>query len=270
MKKSRQMWELKQSASPDTLEIYIYGDVQADYFDWWTWEVVESESSANHFRSELAKYPNAQNINVYINSYGGSVFEGTSIYSQLKRHPAQKTAYIDGFACSIASVIAMACDKVIMPKNTLMMIHNMWNIVAGNATQLRKAADDLDTIMAGNRQAYLIKSGGKLDEDKLIQLLDDETWLTADQCIEYGLADELLEKEVDLSSAQQLLQKANLTISQQIQFNKSFAAQLKEMTKMSVVPSEPKPEPDPVLDPDPAPPEPQENKTKKIMAALFR
>ena len=84
------------------------------------------------------------------------------------------------------------------------MIHYAWNIVAGNATQLRKAADDLDTIMAGNRQSYLQKSNGKITEEKLIELLDAETWLTADQCIEYGFADELLEKDADLTEAKQL------------------------------------------------------------------
>jgi len=264
LKNFKPMWELRQAANQDTLELFIYGDVQANYFDWFQWGMVESETSANHFRSELAKYPNAQTINLYVNSFGGSVFEGTAIYSQLKRHPAQKIGYVDGFACSIATIPLMACDKVIMPKNTMMMIHNMWNVVAGNASQLRKGADDLDVIMAGNRQAYLMKSNGKLAEENLIQMLDAETWLTADQCIEYGLADELLEKEVDLSNAQQLLQKANLSIAQQIQFNKSFAAQLREMAAPPDTPAAPP-------DPSPAPPpEPQENKAIKLMAALFR
>ena len=74
---------------------------------------------------------------------------------QLRRHPAHKTVYVDGFACSIASVIAMAGDEVVMPRNTLMMIHNMWMYTSGNAEQLRKAADDLDTINASGRKAYL-------------------------------------------------------------------------------------------------------------------
>lgn len=261
----KRIWELKQAANPDTLDMYVYGNVEGDYFDWWTWEMVESETSANHFRNELAKYPDVKQINIYINSYGGSVFEGTAIYSQLRRHQAQKTVYIDGFACSVASVIAMAGDKVIMPKNTMMMIHNMWNIVAGNATQLRKAADDLDVIMEGNRQSYLQKSGGKITEEKLIELLEAETWLTADQCIEYGFADELLEKEADLTEAKQMLQKMNKTLEQHLSYNKALAAQFKElMQKQKQVPSVPDPTPPP---PDPGP---QENKPQKIMAALFR
>ncbi|WP_238907453.1 head maturation protease, ClpP-related [Clostridium sp. YIM B02506] len=257
--KSKRIWDLKQSLNdPSNLDMYIYGDVQGDYFDWYEWQQKESETSANHFRNELNKYPDVKQINIFINSYGGSVFEGTAIYSQLKRHPAEKVIYIDGFACSVASVIAMAGDKVIMPKNTMMMIHNAWNIAAGNAKQLRKAADDLDVIMTGNRQAYLEKSKGKITEEKLIELLDTETWLTAEQCLEYGFADELLTKEVDLTEANQLLQKMNTTLEQQISYNKALSAQAKDFTQKIHEPHK-----------EPTPKEPQENKTIKLMAALF-
>ena len=126
MREYKRMWEFKQSAEPSTLEIYIYGDIESDDYDWWTGAVIESETSAKAFRKELEQHPDATEIKLYINSYGGSVFEGTAIYSQLRRHPAHITAYIDGFACSIASVIAMSADKVIMPKNAMMMIHNAW------------------------------------------------------------------------------------------------------------------------------------------------
>ena len=175
----KNMWEIKQAASENTLDLFIYGDVEGDSYDWWTDEVIRSETSANFFREELAKYPNVTEINIYINSYGGSVFEGTAIYNQLKRHPAHKTVYVDGFACSIASVIAMAGNTVIMPKNALMMIHNMWMGTVGNAAELRKAADDLDVINAAGRQAYLQKAAGNLSEETLIQMMDEETWLTA-------------------------------------------------------------------------------------------
>jgi len=225
------MWEFKQAASPDTLDLYIYGDVEDMAFDWANYSYVQSENSAKYFREELSKHPDAKQINIYINSYGGDVFEGTAIYNQLKRHTAQKTVYIDGFACSVATVIAMAGDKIVMPKNAMMMIHNMWSICIGNAKELRKAADDLDVISEGNRQAYLQKVGDKLAEDKLIEMLDGETWLTAEQCIEYGLADEYAEKEVDLTKSKEMLQKANLSITQHIEFNKSLAAQLREIVE---------------------------------------
>lgn len=182
--KHNQFWELKQSAeSPDTLELYIYSTVESDH--WWG----ESETSAAHFRDMLAQHKDAKEIKVYINSLGGSVMEGIAIYNQLKRHSAHKTVVIDGFACSIASVIAMAGDTVIMPKNTVMMIHNAWTIAMGNAKELRKAADDLEVINQASRQAYLEKAGDKLSEETLTELLDGETYLTAEQCIGYGLAD---------------------------------------------------------------------------------
>lgn len=231
MSKRKTMWEIKQSATQkNTLDLYIYGDVECDWYDFWSGEIQRSETSANTFRDELAKHPNAAQINVYINSYGGSVFEGTSIYNQLKRHPAHKTVYVDGWACSIASVIAMAGDEVVMPRNTLMMIHNMWMYTSGNAEQLRKAADDLDTINASGRQAYLAKAGGKLPEDKLVELMNAETWLTAEQCIELGLADRYAEEDADMSGAAEVLQKANLNLEQRINIQKSLCAQLKQLT----------------------------------------
>lgn len=102
---NKRMWEIKQSATPDTIDLYIYGDVMGDGYNYWTDEVIRSETSANAFREALNSRPNVSQINLYINSFGGMVFEGTAIYNQLKRHPAHKTAYIDGFACSMASII---------------------------------------------------------------------------------------------------------------------------------------------------------------------
>ena len=263
----KKIWELKQAAKPDVLDMYIYGDVEGDYYDWWTDTTFVSETSANHFRDELAKYPDAKQINIYINSYGGSVFEGTAIYSQLKRHPAEKVVYVDGFACSVASVIAMAGDRVIMPRNTMMMIHDAWSFAIGNAKQLRKAADDLDAIMAGNRQAYLVKSNGKITEEKLIELLEAETWLTADQCLEYGFADETLGQEADLTQAKQMLSKVNQSLEQQLSYNKAIAAQARELANLTQK-TEPKLETPPEPPSEPAPP--KENKLKKLMASIAK
>lgn len=230
----KQLWELKQATETGVLELYIYGDVQGDGYDWWTDQTIESETSANHFREELAKYPNVTQINVYINSYGGSVFEGTAIYNQLRRHPAHKTVYIDGFACSVASVIAMAGDEVVMPRNAMMMIHNAYMYTCGNAAELRKAADDLDVINRGNRQAYLQKAGEKLSEEELVAMLDAETWLTAEDCLRLGLADRYAEKDADMSQAAQVLQHAKLNLEQRISIQKSLAAQLREMVQAPV------------------------------------
>ena len=237
------MWEIRQQADPAVLELYIYGDVEGGGYDWWTDEVIRSETSANTFREELAAHPDVTQINIYINSYGGSVFEGTAIYNQLKRHPAHKTVYVDGFACSIASVIAMAGDEVVMPRNALMMVHNMMMGVWGNAAELRKAADDLDKINEAGREAYLQKAGDKLTPEVLAQLEDDETWLTAEECIRYGLADRYAEQDADMSNAAAVLQKANLNLEQRVRVQKSLAAQLRQMLRQEAMPPAAKPEP---------------------------
>ena len=263
----KNMWELRQSAAPDQIDLYIYGDVEEDWYDWWNGEMVRSETSADHFRKELAKYPDAKQINIFINSYGGSVFEGTAIYNQLKRHPAAKVVHVDGFACSIASVIAMAGDKVIMPRNTLMMIHNMWMCASGNAKELRKAADDLDTINSAGRNAYLDKIGDKLSEEKLVEMMDGETWLTAEECVKYGFADEIAEQDADMSKSGAMMQKVNLTFTQRVAQHKSLAAQLRALTEPPVKAAAPNPK---SIEPaEPAPAEPNQSETgNSIMAML--
>ena len=256
------LWELKQAAEGGALELYIYGDVEAETFNWEAWRYEPSENSAQHFREELAKYPDASEIRIYINSYGGSVFEGTAIYNQLKRHPAHKTVYVDGFACSIASVIAMAGDTVVMPRNALMMIHNMSMGIYGNAAELRKAADNLDTINQAGMEAYLQKAGDKLDPDTLKEMYDAETWLTAEQCMELGLADRYAEKDADMTQAAALLQKANLTLEQRITVQKSLAAQLRQLAADAGH--------KPPCPPDPKGPEPQpEPQQKNRIMSLF-
>lgn len=246
VKERKPMWEIKKAANPNMLQLYIYGDVEGDYYDWWSGGIVESETSANKFKRVLEENPDVNEIEVYINSYGGSVFEGTAIYNQLKRHPAKKTVYIDGFACSIASVIAMAGDEVVMPKNTMMMIHNMWMGAVGNAAELRKAADDLDIINAAGRQAYLQKGKDKLNEDELIQMMDAETWLTAEDCLRLGLADRYAENEVSEEMANAIMQKANLSLNARIKQHKEMNAFLKELNGANKPNNEPKIKDEPV------------------------
>jgi ATP-dependent Clp protease, protease subunit len=182
-------------AEPNSLDLYIYDDVEGDSVNWWTDEVIQSETSAAYIKAQLESAKDAKQINIYINSYGGSVKEGLGIYNLLKRHAAQKTVYVDGFACSIASVIAMAGDKVIMGTNTLMMIHHASMGCYGNADELRKAANDVEVIDSASCSSYLAKAGDKLTEGTLKELLDGQTWLNAEQCLQYGLCDEITGKE---------------------------------------------------------------------------
>lgn len=186
---------IKQMAETNSLDLYIYDDVKGDSTNWWTDEVTESQTSAKYIQGQLEVAKDVKNINIFINSYGGSVKEGLGIYNQLKRHSAQKTVYIDGFACSIASVIAMAGDKVKMGTNTLMMVHHASMGAYGNAEELRRAANDVEVIDSASCSSYLAKAGDKLTEETLKVLLDGQTWLNAEQCLQYGLADEITGKE---------------------------------------------------------------------------
>lgn len=239
----KKIWELKQLASdPGTLDMYVYGNVQGDSYDYWSGQDIVSETSANFFKEELAKYKDIKSINVYMNSYGGSVFEAMSIRNQLKRHTATVTGIVDGFAASAGSFILTGCDVVKMYSNTTQMLHNMLNVVVGNSTQLRKAADDMDIMMKGNRQAYLEKAGDKLTEEKLIEIMDNETWLTAEQCLGYGLCDEVIAEEVNLDNAKQIVQQMNISMQQQIDHNKELVMLLKEFVTVpeivKIVPKE--------------------------------
>jgi len=180
----------------NALNLYLYNDIVGDSYDFWTGELIASDTSAMAIAKQLEDAGEVAEINVYINSYGGDVKEGLGIYTQLKRSAATVTAYIDGFACSIASVIAMAADKVVMGNASLMMIHKAWTCACGNADELRKMAEDLDVIDASIREAYLAKVGYKMSEDKLVELLGAETWLTAQQCVDCGLADEIAADKV--------------------------------------------------------------------------
>lgn len=174
---------MKPSASnPSAGEIYIYSEISSEQF----WG---DETTATTFKEDLEAMGDLQTLNIYINSPGGSVFEGNSIYNIIKRHKAHVNVHIDGVAASIASVIAMAGDTIFMPKNAMMMIHNPWVMTAGNASELRKQADDMDRIRESLVEAYLAKSNGKIERSNLIELLDAETWLTATECVTYGLAD---------------------------------------------------------------------------------
>ena len=238
MKDTKRMWEFKQAAQPDTLDLFIYGDIEDIAIDWVNMRYVESENSAKFFREELTKHPDVKQINVFVNSYGGYVDEAMAIRNQLKRHPAYVTGYVDGFAASAAAFILTGCDQVKMYSNTMQMIHNIWGIAIGNAKEMRKTADDFDAIMVGNRKAFLEKAGGKLSEGRLIELLDAESWLTAEQCLELGLCDEIIAEEKDLTTAKQMLQKMNTSMEQQLSYNKALAAQLREL-------AEPPKEPDP-------------------------
>ena len=188
-----------------TIPFYITEEIRPDEerFNWRTYqyETIESNTSQRYFVDQLAGVTAADSVELYINSMGGSVKEAVGIYNVLRRCPAAVTAYIDGFAASAASVIAMAADKIIMPRNTCMMIHNAAWGTYGNPAQLRKSADDLEVLNKSVINSYVMHAGNRLPALELNRMLDAETWLTAEDCVKFGLADELAQDNADMTTA---------------------------------------------------------------------
>lgn len=174
-------WKIRAEAETNEAELLLYGDIGT--VDGW------NDVTARQFSQDLAALGDVDVINLRINSVGGDVFAGQAIHSMLKRHKAAINVYVDGLAASIASVVAMAGNTVYMPDNAMMMIHNPWTIAAGNAGELRKTADDMDKIRESMIAAYRVKSG--LDDERITEIMDAETWLTAAEAVELGFADEI-------------------------------------------------------------------------------
>ena len=188
-KKNKRFWNFK-SLDEKMGELTLYGEISNE--TWWGDEVTPKE-----FKSDLDNLGEIDTLNIYINSPGGDVFAGQTIYSILKRHKAHKNIYIDGLAASIASVIAMAGNTIFMPKNSMMMIHNPWTIGMGNASEFRKLAEDLDKIRESLIAAY--EGHSALTRDEIIEIMDAETWLTASECEEYGFCD-VVEEEKNMAA----------------------------------------------------------------------
>ncbi|WP_088033524.1 head maturation protease, ClpP-related [Evansella clarkii] len=191
MFKKKTDFRLEGSEESKEYSLYVYGGI-GGYF----W----SENSAQRIRQKLQDV-DAKTIHVHINSPGGSAFDGVAIMNLLKNHKAEIIVHVDGYAASAASVIAMAGDKVIMPENTMMMIHRASTFAWGNAAALEKSAKDLrkiDTALAASYKKRFVGEEGELE-----QLLDEETWLTADEAVAFGLAD-VVEEEIEIKELEDL------------------------------------------------------------------
>ena len=190
--------------------IYIYGDIVS-------WEWFESDVSSYTLAKEIEMLPkDIETINVFINSYGGEVAEGLAIYNALSRHPAKVKTYCDGFACSAASVVFMAGDERIVSDASLLMIHNAWFVTIGDHNQLRKDADDLETINQASINAYMSRIN--ITEEKLKEIMDAETWILPEDALEMGFATEIVNTAEDKAAANQSLKTRviKMIIEQQV------------------------------------------------------
>ena len=182
------------ATSGRTAEINIYGNIAQDA------EMINGiigedtgMVSAHGIVSEIQGL-DVDTINVYINSYGGEVAEALAIYSALKRHSASVHTYCDGFACSAATIVFCAGDVRTMGSIALMMIHDCMSYLGYvNSAAMRKAAEDNDKINQSSINAYL--SVSNLEEDEIRSLMAKETWLTAEECLEYGFATDIAKEE---------------------------------------------------------------------------
>lgn len=236
-------YNIKQIAeNQSVLQIYLYGEIEPSYLNIWG-DLVESKTSAEYIRKAIEKAETINGIELYINSIGGYVDEGVSIYNLLKRQSVPVTAYIDGMACSIASVVAMAADKIVMPSNTTMMIHHAIGGCYGNAKGHREFATQLDKISEASTNSYLVHAGNKLTRETLEPLLDAETFLTAEEAFNIGLCDEILDP-VDLTESKEIVDDAQQKKNPKA---KQAAAELAKMLGAKPEPPEPQTPPEPKL-----------------------
>lgn len=188
MPKIKTRLEVVNKDDGGTAKLYLYGVIRQAH--WWDDE--DDVISAKGVRKKLDGLK-GKDINVHINSGGGDVFESIAICNMLKQHDGVVNVYVDAMAGSGASVIATAGKEVFMHPNSMQMIHKVWTYVVGNADDLRKVATDLDKIDASVKASYMSKFIGT--EEELEQLVAEETYLTAEECLAFGLCTEIIDAE---------------------------------------------------------------------------
>lgn len=184
MPKSKKFWEIINKAD-NTAEIRIYGDIvgKKSIFD-------NSSVDPISFADDLAMLGNRP-VTVRVNSNGGSVFAAHAIANNIRTYKGATTSVVDGLAASAATIIVMAAQKIIMPAGSMMMIHDPMLRLEGNMNEedLQKCIDALKPVKASIVASYMERS--KISEEKLRAMMRAETWLTAEECVKYGFADEI-------------------------------------------------------------------------------
>ena len=193
-------------------KINIFGDI-SDYTLW------SDDISPESFLKDLEGLGNVSEIDVFINSNGGSAMAGTAIHNMLTAHKAKINTYAVGLAASAASLIFMAGDNRCMYKSSFLMIHGPQSLVYGNAEELRRVADELDTIRDGVMSAYM--KCGILSEEEMKKIMSKDTWFTAEKAKEQGFATEILEDNIQMSLNNNILNANNTKFN--MAGNKAFS-----------------------------------------------
>lgn len=176
--------ELKTVKNDETTTLHMYGSIGES---WWDEEAVSAKNI-----KVILKDITDDTIHVHINSGGGDVFDGITIHNLLKSHGAKIIVHVDGLAASAASLIAMAGDEIHMPENAIMMVHNASTFAYGNKDEIQKTIDALKTIDNAVMKSYMGKFVGT--EEEMKTLLDNETWLSAQEALGFGLATQIVEE----------------------------------------------------------------------------
>lgn len=176
-------WNVRAGGGKASLDLFGYVGGSKD--DPWGRGFNESE-----FLDDFRKIPSDSALDISINSFGGAVYTGLSIYSLLKAHKGPITFRVDGAAMSAATIItSVPGAKVIMPRGSMMMIHKVSSVAIGTTDDMRKVADDMEKLEENLIDIYVEKTGRTADEIK--EKVNAETFFTAEEAVEFGLADEI-------------------------------------------------------------------------------
>ncbi len=206
-------WYDIQNKAGTTADVYIFDEIG-------TYGV-----TAQEFITDIKDLKDTP-INLRINSLGGDVFDGMAMYNVIKRREAKTTVYIEGIAASIATIIALGADEVVMAENSLFMIHNAWGGSMGEAKDMRKTADTLDKITGELTDIYRKKTG--LSYDSLVDMMDEETWLNANEAFSYGFIDTISDS-IKVAAKYDVSKFKNIT-QEEIQNKLSININNKKMT----------------------------------------
>ena len=211
---NKNWYNIKAEASSKSADVYIFDEIGA------------FGVTAQGFIEEIKEYKDVP-MNLHLNCVGGDVFEGMAIYNVLKKRTAKTTIYIEGIAASMGSVIALAGDEVIMAENSLFMIHNAWGGAMGEANEMRKTAALLDKI--SNEIADIYTKKTNLPYNKVQEMMDEETWLSADEAFNLGFIDSISDA-IKVAAKYDVSKFKNIT-DKEIQNKLSVNLKSKKMTE---------------------------------------
>lgn len=173
-----------KNQTEQTADLYFFGDIYSESLAEWQKYYPEAKAPKD-VQDFLDQLDGVKKLNIHINSGGGSVFGGIAIYNILKRYDAELTVYVEGLAASIASVIAMAGDKIIIPENAQMMIHKPSSVTCGTADDMRKDADLLDGCQKVILNTYMQHAKEGISAEEINDLINAETWKNGKEWQEY-------------------------------------------------------------------------------------